>query len=186
MLFVVLGVFILSLFLPSLPFGAVGGGHGGGLGGIFGGGAPDGPGEQIAELSRNHVNPGQEHEAYNTVPATSGPHFGQPLAPARWGVHDEVLADEVLLHNLEHGGISVTYNCPDGCPGLLADLTEIVNEAVNNNSKVILSPYPGMETRVALTAWTFVDRLDGFDNGRIRDFVNSHESSPNAPEPNAR
>ena len=39
-----------------------------------------------------------------------------------------------------------------------------------------------MDTRIALTAWTFIDQFGEFDEDRIRDFVSSHESSPNAPE----
>ena len=49
-----------------------------------------------------------------------------------------------------------------------------------------MSPYPGMDSTISLTAWTFIDRLDFFDEDRIRDFVGTHESSPNAPEGTAR
>ena len=49
-----------------------------------------------------------------------------------------------------------------------------------------MSPYPGMETTIALTAWTYVDRLDGFDEERIVAFIEAHESSPTAPEPFVR
>ena len=141
---------------------------------------------RMAELPRNHIGSGEGHIAYNSVPATSGPHFGQPLEPASWGVHEIVLPDEVLLHNLEHGGISVTYNCPNGCGELAAQLSELANNAVNDSEKVILSPYPDMETRIALTAWTFIDQFEEFDEGRIQDFVNTHESSSDAPEPNVQ
>ena len=152
---------------------------------LFGRSAPDGPGERIDELGRPHVVPGQDHPPYNSAPATSGPHFGQPLAPARWGVHDGFLADEVLLHNLEHGYVNVHYGCPDGCPELVQQLADIIDKATDRGGKVLMSPYPEMETRIAVTAWTFIDSFDVFDEQRISDFVNSHESSPNAPEATA-
>jgi hypothetical protein len=41
-----------------------------------------------------------------------------------------------------------------------------------------------MDTKIALTAWTFLDQFEVFDEARISDFVSSHESSPNAPEAN--
>ena len=39
-----------------------------------------------------------------------------------------------------------------------------------------------METKIALTAWTFLDTFDEFDKDRVEDFARAHESSPNAPE----
>ncbi len=173
--------FIVALFLPSFSFAG-----GGGFGGFFGGSAPDGPGQRIADLGADHITPGQDHLPYNSVPATSGWHLGQPLAPAPWGVHIDVLDDEVLLHNLEHGGVGVHYDCPDGCAELVAQLSELVTTAANRGGKVIMSPFPGMDSTISLTAWTFMDQLDLFDEDRIRDFLGAHESSPNAPEPTAR
>jgi hypothetical protein len=43
-----------------------------------------------------------------------------------------------------------------------------------------------MDTRIALTAWTFLDGFDDFDEARIMAFISAHESSPNAPEPFVR
>jgi len=45
-----------------------------------------------------------------------------------------------------------------------------------------MSPYSGMDTAIALTAWTFLDQFDVFDEERVSAFISSHESSPNAPE----
>ncbi len=173
--------FIVALFLPSFSF--AGGGH---FGGLIGRGAPDGPGLRIDDLGAVHISPGQDHPPYNSVPATSGWHLGQPLAPAPWGVHINVLEDEVLIHNLEHGGVGVHYDCPDGCDELVEQLGELVKTATDRGGKMIMSPYPGMDSTISLTAWTFIDQFDFFDEDRVRDFVGAHESSPNAPEPTAR
>ena len=91
--------------------------------------APTGPGERFPDQGRDHVRSGGGSTAYNSVPATSGWHYGHPFAPADWGVDEEVLADEVLVHNLEHGGIGVHYNCPDGCDELVTRLREMVTRA---------------------------------------------------------
>ncbi len=165
--------FILSLFVPSVPLDV-----------FFGAAAPSGPGERVSDQGRTHVQPGQEHDAYNSVPATSGWHYDIPLAPARYGIYAEPLADEVLLHNLEHGYVNIHYDCPDGCADLVERLATLVEEGIDEGGKLLMSPYPGMDTRIALTAWTFIDAFDEFDEKRIRDFVSSHESSPNAPEYN--
>ena len=163
--------FILSLFIQGLP-----------LQGLFSGGAPDGPGVRIASQGRTHVAPGEEHPPYSSAPATSGWHYDVPLAPAPWGIYDEPFADEVLLHNLEHGYVNVHYDCPDECPELVDQLTAIVQDGIDRGGKLLMSPYPGMDTRVALTAWMFIEQFEEFDEDRIRAFMAAHESSPNAPE----
>ena len=147
---------------------------------------PTGPGQRIPEQGKAHIQAGDGHPAYNSVPATSGWHYGRPSAPADWGVHEEMLKDEVLVHNLEHGGIGVHYSCPAGCDDLVARLREVVSRTLSEGKKVLMSPYPGMDTRIALTAWTFMDRFDEFDEQRITQFISAHESSLNAPEPLVR
>ena len=58
---------------------------------------------------------GATHIPFGTVwdyqhnPPASGPHWPSPAA---WGVHSEVLPREWWVHNLEHGGIVLLYNCP--------------------------------------------------------------------------
>ena len=164
--------FIASLFIQGLP-----------LQDLFRGGAPDGPGIRVESQGATHVRPGEEHDAYSSIPATSGWHYDLPLAPAKWGIYEEPLADEILLHNLEHGYINVHYDCPDdGCDELVAQLEEIVQDGIDRGGKLLMSPYPDMESRIAITAWTFIDQMDELDEDRIRDFMSSHESSPNAPE----
>jgi hypothetical protein len=139
---------------------------------------PVGPGRRIPVQGADHTSQSQTHPDYNSVPATSGWHYGGASAPAPWGVHGDALPDEILVHNLEHGGVGIHYNCPEGCDELVSQLKEIADRM----GKVILSPYPGMETKIALTAWTFLDTFDEFDKDRVEDFARAHESSPNAPE----
>ncbi len=172
-------LFIISLFAGGINFGGSGGD------GFFDS-APDGPGVRIADAGRDHVGLGLDHAEYTSMPATSGPHFSQPLAPTRWGVHETELEPEVYIHNLEHGGVAVFYNCPDGCDTLKGQLTDLVNTGVNRGAKMLLAPHSGFEGRIALAAWTFLDVFDEFDEDRIRDFFDNHQSSVNAPEPNAR
>ena len=171
-------IFIVSLFLPSLSRGR--------SSGILGRSAPDGPGVKVENQGRTHINPGQGHPPYNSIPATSGSHYPRPLAPARWAVHSESLPDEILVHNLEHGGIGVHYDCPEGCDELADQLAEIVRDSTRQGLKVIMSPYPDLGATITLTAWRFIDKFDAFDEQRIRDFIEAHESSPNAPEPTDR
>jgi hypothetical protein len=160
-------IFILSLFA-------------GGLANVFAPTrAPDGPGLRMGDQGTTHIFVGESHPPYNSAPATSGWHYAEPDAPARWGVHESALPNEVLLHNLEHGGVGIFYNCPEGCDDLVGRLSAIVKSA----RKVVMSPYPEMDTTIALAAWTFIDQFDEFDEERIEAFISAHVESANSPEP---
>lgn len=110
---------------------------------------------------------GLPHEPYNTDPPTSGPHVAYI---AKWGVHTEPIPKELQVHNLEDGGVLVQYNCPKGCPDLVAKLEGIVK----HHNRAILAPYPGMENTIALTAWGVIDTFDEFDEKRITRFIKAH------------
>src|SRR5262245_2889974 len=62
-------------------------------------------GQRVLEVSRDHVARGAPHSPYNTVPATSGPHWSDQGAPVPFGVYEEPVPDEAAVHNLEHGDI---------------------------------------------------------------------------------
>ncbi len=142
----------------------------------------DGLWQRMSDQGNDHVGTTEEHAPYNSVPGTSGWHYEQPLAPVRWGVHEQFLPDEVLIHNLEHGGVGIHYNCPASCPELVDQLGNITRRA----RRAVMSPYPDMDTQIALTAWNYIDKFDEFDEQRIEDFINAHLDSGNAPESGAR
>ncbi|SVD56516.1 uncharacterized protein METZ01_LOCUS409370, partial [marine metagenome] len=102
-------------------------------------------------------------------------------APVAWRVYNTPISDEVLVHNLEHGGIGIHYNCTEGCPELIQSLSEIASA----RQKVLVSPYSDMDNKIALTAWEYMDVFDIFDNERIVRFIETHVNSRNAPEWNA-
>jgi hypothetical protein len=59
--------------------------------------------------------------------------------------------------------------CPDGCPELVSQLESVVED---HHEGVLLAPYPGMETRIALTAWTRPDQqFNDFDQEHIERFI---------------
>lgn len=127
------------------------------------------PGQAVANMGNAHIEESQIGTmSYNSTPPTSGSHLGRI---ASWGIHTDPIPNELQLHNLEDGGVMVQYNCPDGCDDLVAQLTEVVKQY---NDEVILAPYPGMDTTIALTAWTRIDKLDSFDRERIDSFIKAY------------
>lgn len=116
------------------------------------------PGQEIMNLGQEHVAPGHEH-AYNSNPPTSGWHYPRP---AEWGVYKEELADETVIHNLEHGGIWIAYK-PDISEEIQAKL-EKFSEIYGR--KIIVAPRAKNDTDIALAAWT---RLDTFSASEYSD-----------------
>jgi hypothetical protein len=134
------------------------------------------PGASLPDQGNRHVQTLNEPiPPYNSEPPTSGPHLPY-IAP--WGIHTEPLSRQLQVHNLEDGGVMVQYNCPDGCPDLVAKLRAIVS---GYEHQVILAPYPGMKTRVALTAWTKLDAFDEFDEKRVRHFITAYRGIDHHP-----
>lgn len=128
--------------------------------------AADLPGVAFPDQGNLHVQTLSEPiPAYNSDPPTSGPHLPY-VAP--WGVHTEPIPKQLQVHNLEDGGVAVQYNCPTPCPELVDKLTGIVKRY---DKQVVLAPYPGMKTRIALTAWTRLDAFEEYDEGRIVNFI---------------
>ena len=131
--------------------------------------AADLPGVKLADLGNAHIELATApHVPYNSDPPTSGPHMPY-IAP--WGIHTAPIVRELQVHNLEDGGVMVQYHCATACPDLVAKLTEIVRRY---ETQVILAPYPGMRTRIALTAWTRLDAFDDFDEARIVRFIRAY------------
>ena len=125
------------------------------------------PGEAIPELSRDHIPVGSPRPQYNSNPPTSGPHYPESAA---WGVYDKTLPDEQLLHNLEHGGIWISYK--DAGDKDLAD--QLKSLASKYTLKVIMEPRPADDSRIAVAAWGRLLKLDHFDKQQIRDFINAY------------
>jgi hypothetical protein len=143
------------------------------------------PGEAIPIQGQNHINPGTPHDPYNSDPPTSGPHYP---SPAETGFYEEAPADEYLVHNLEHGHIIIWYNCSDlseaDCTSLKNDIRAVMSRAgvslITGTSKVNAVPRPTMESRIALTSWGRLQRLDAFDADAILRFIKAFRDT--APE----
>ena len=120
---------------------------------------------------------------YSVVPATSGSHWfgattgaGTP-SPARWGRYETALPDEVLIHNLEHGGIGLHYDCDEACPEIVKALDDIIPRSP---SQYIMSPYRGMPSKIAITSWRHHLYLDEVDVEEIKKFIEEYKDR--APE----
>ncbi|HKW77904.1 MAG TPA: DUF3105 domain-containing protein, partial [Candidatus Limnocylindria bacterium] len=111
--------------------------------------------------------------AYPSYPPTSGPHSDTPTS---WGFHTEPVADEVAVHNLEHGGVVASYNniSAEDLARLRTLLTTYPRDRFGE-VKLVIRPYdkiaPGA---LVLTAWNWIDELVGYDDARVRAFLDAH------------
>ena len=140
------------------------------------------PGQSIDSMGRAHVPQGTPSPAYNSIPPTSGPH----ASPTSWGEHSTEIPHVNQVHNLEHGGVLVQYNCEhDGlrgrCDQVRQDLRALLRTAREEiDSKIILAPYTKVDQPIALTSWTRAQYLAEPDKKAILRFIRANVNR--APE----
>ena len=136
------------------------------------------PGKEFPDLGNIHIKRlGDPHAPYNSDPPTSGPHMPRI---ADCGAYDKPIPKEYQVHNLEDGGVVIQYHCPKGCPNLVKKLEGVFFKYKARAAKekkymhLILAPYLDMDARIALTAWTRLDKLNDFDEARIDRFIEAY------------
>lgn len=123
---------------------------------------------------RAHVADGSKVE-YKTNPPSSGNHYAEP---AIWGIYEKSLPDEKLVHNLEHGGVWISYK-----PAISKTAIEKLHQiAKNHKSKVILEPRAANDTDVALSSWGRIYKFnlnpDGsFDADAINNYILKYKNT---------
>ena len=135
------------------------------------GGSPIG--KEIPILGRDHVPEGTKVTNYNSNPPTSGNHW--PRA-ADWGFYNVVLPDEQLVHNLEHGGIWVSFKDIDSeTKSKLENIARIYPQAV------IVTSRPQNDSKIVLASWGKLDKLDSLDEQSLERFIKANINK--SPEP---
>jgi hypothetical protein len=139
-------------------------------------------GVEQADEGREHVADGTQVQYKNKIP-TSGPHY---VSPAPWRAYDEQLPNEVIVHNMEHGGIIVSYR-PDIDPATVQKLKELLYPPYTvkefTPTKVVLMPRAEQEKPILLASWNRLMELDEFDQQTIIDYYKTNIGK--SPEPSA-
>lgn len=141
-----------------------------------------------------HIDAGLDPAAYNSRPPSSGLHC------AEWGAYTTFTEQAPLpacnfVHNLEHGAIVFFYNCPLGCPEIVAGLKQVMADTPDDPNcsasfgikRLVLTPYAEMEATVAAAAWGYTwtsscPTLDSDARNSLLNFVGAHWGG-DAPEP---
>lgn len=121
---------------------------------------------------------------YNSNPPTSGPHY--PV----WAAYQEYTKPvdrRYYVHDLEHGGVVLAYNCDAAgdagakvvctqvIEGLRAAIAALPNDPLCNGEGVrvraILTPDPLLDVPIAAAAWGQTYRAQCLDLPSLVDFV---------------
>lgn len=125
-------------------------------------------GEAIAEQTGTHIAEDTAHDPYNSNPPTSGPHYAQAAA---WGIYQQPLPDEQLIHNLEHGGIWICYKDLDQ-----EQINKLEEIARRNPGSVILTPRPANDSKIAVASWGRLEKMDEINEDLINSFIKANKN----------
>jgi hypothetical protein len=121
------------------------------------------------------------------VPTTYA-HEGEPVE-----IHD-VATDSAnqsfrpLMRMIVTGSTAMSFFTPDNPPPQEIELSEIfqsedcqnlvnqLSDFLDSFQRLIIVPRPGMDARIALTAWTRLEKLDDFDKETIKTFIETYHN----------
>jgi hypothetical protein len=127
----------------------------------------------VAQFVRVHV-PQDVPIQYDSRPPIGGPHYETPYP--KYGIFRTPILPGYWVHNLEHGAVVLLYNCPDACPGDLAELDRLYarlppgRNSPSGAARLLGLPYADMDHRFAVVAWGRALELDALDLDQIAAF----------------
>ncbi|MEE9247146.1 MAG: DUF3105 domain-containing protein [Dehalococcoidia bacterium] len=135
------------------------------------------PGELFFQASnvdgRTHVPRGTRVTTYRSDPPVSGPHWSDANAPIPWGVYPQPIPDEVLIHNLEHGGIVIHYRS-SADPVIRQQLEEFVQNQPGGTEGFILAPRNNLPATITMSGWEYYLPLFQINEPLMRNFISAH------------
>ncbi len=128
-------------------------------------------------LASKHRDGTLSYPNSESAPPAGGDHNS---APSSCMVYDKAIANEHAVHSLEHGAVWITYQ-----PELPKKDVDDLKKLVEGDPYRMLSPYPGLKSKVSLQAWgeqLFVDKVS---DSRVKKFLDLFTSGPQTREPGA-
>lgn len=137
-------------------------------------------GRAVPNEGAEHIPIGTPVE-YASNPPASGPH----ATWLDWGIYRDEQPRERWVHNLEHGGVVLLYNCPEGCDADRDAIEAVARQTpktTNGVEVVVVTPDSRMPKRIAVVAWDWLLELDTVDAQALSCFIALHrERAPERP-----
>ena len=130
-------------------------------------------GEKLPIQGQTHIKPGEEAMEYNSNPPTSGAHLS---SAANWGISRGPVPDVQAIHNLEHGGIWISYKNLDE-----ESLQKLRDFANKHYESVLLSPREANDSKIAIAAWGYLEQINTLDMEVLENFYKANKNK--SPEP---
>lgn len=134
----------------------------------------------------SHSDNGQQHvqavEYGGEEPPTSGDH----TTPLAWQVYDQEIPDGNAIHNMEHGGVYISYR-PDLPKEQVDKIKALFSTPYSKPefkpSKAIVAPRSANKAPIVLSSWTQSQTFESFDEIKIIEYYKANIGK--SPEPTA-
>jgi len=142
---------------------------------------------RCAAVEQRHGIEGQTHVAecsavhYGTNPPSSGDHY--PVWAA-FEIYSNPIPEGYWVHDLEHGAVVLSYNCPNGCDSDVAAAKDMLTalpadplclaSGSSASRRSVMTPDPHLDVPFAASAWGYTLRAQCFDADVFRSFVTRH------------
>ncbi len=135
-------------------------------------------GQAAPDQGRIHVPVSDTAQFYASCPPASGPHYAQPDAPipTRFYGPDEDIRPMHWIHNLEHGGMAILYNCSNGCDQGVEDALKAFQASVSPSplcgipNNVVVARFDQMAAPIAAVTWDRVLFQQKVDTQQLQTF----------------
>ncbi len=128
----------------------------------------------VDDPTRDHVQGGVDYPGYPGLPPVGGAHNA---LPQQCGVYTEQIPAEHAIHSMEHGAAWVTYS-----PDLPEDQVAELADEVDGNPSRLLSPLPGQEAPVVVTAWGRQITAQSAEDDAVGRFLRTYTNGRATPE----
>lgn len=136
---------------------------------------------KVVEVSGITVDSGKHLSLCTAIePATNPPSGGEHWPVwALYAKYASPIPRELYVHNLEHGGVVITYRCKDPCPELVATLEGVFDEVVDPycvtmsppTTRLVLTPDAKIPTPIAVSTWRATYTATCLDPPSLKDFI---------------
>lgn len=129
---------------------------------------PPRPGVEQADKGRKHVAAGAAKYG-GPEPPTSGDH----TTHIPWQAYDQEVPDENIIHNMEHGGVYISYQ-PDLPADQIAKIKGLFSKPFSNEkftpTKAVVAPRSTNGSPIIMSSWNRNMKFESFDEAKMMEY----------------